>query len=285
MDKSNQKSTLLPILDIGNFQANNLEGLCILDHSIEGKSKIDPPHKHDFFLFFLIEKGGGYHRIDFTSYPVSNKQLHILNPGQVHDWELDQKTRGYQLMIGKNEFEEMGGILYFLSLYQVKSPVLQLLDEEFMIFHHEFLQILNESKLPKPDKGIVRFRCNIIIKLIIREIEKITTQHHRPLIPELLLKYLSDIDEFYKKEKSMVFYAEKLNITPNYLNIICKKHLGKTAYSLIKSRISLEAKRLLSISNITVKELAFELGFQDPANFSKFFREETGTSPSDFRSK
>jgi AraC family transcriptional activator of pobA len=285
MDIANHKSTLLPILDIENFQKNNLGGLCILDHSIEGKSKIDPPHKHDFFLFFLIEKGSGYHRIDFTNYPVNDKQLHILNPGQVHDWELDQRTRGYQLMIGKNEFEEMGGILYFLSLHQAKSPILQLQDEEFRVFQHEFLQILNESKFPKPDKGIVHFRCNIIIKMIIREIEKITTEHHRPLIPELLMKYLSLIDEFYKKEKSMAFYADKLNITPNYLNIICKKHLGKTAYSLIKSRLSLEAKRLLSISSITVKELAFELGFQDPVNFSKFFREETGASPSDFRSK
>ncbi|EOZ97806.1 1,4-alpha-glucan branching enzyme [Indibacter alkaliphilus LW1] len=62
MDKSNQKSKLLPILDIENFRTNNLEGLCILDHSIEGKSKIDPPHKHNFFLFFLIEKGSGYQK-------------------------------------------------------------------------------------------------------------------------------------------------------------------------------------------------------------------------------
>lgn len=49
MGNPNQKTTLFPILDLQEFQANNLEGLCILDHSIQGKHIIETPHKHDFF--------------------------------------------------------------------------------------------------------------------------------------------------------------------------------------------------------------------------------------------
>lgn len=285
MGKKNLTPTLFPILDLQEFQANNLEGLCILDHSIQGKHLIETPHKHDFFLFFLIEKGGGIHRIDFSSYPVKDRQLHILLPGQVHDWDLEKSTKGYQLMIGKNEFEELGGYLYFSALLHAQHAAIQLQEEAFKLLHHEFFQILQESKHTKPDKELVQWRCRLIIKLIIREIETFSDQSIKPLLPDQILQYISLIDKYYKTEKSMSFYAEKLNITPNYLNIICKKALGQTAYSLIKARISLESKRLLSISSLSIKELAFELGFRDPANFSKFFREETGFSPSEFRKK
>lgn len=285
MGNPNQKTTLFPILDLQEFQANNLEGLCILDHSIQGKHIIETPHKHDFFLFFLIEKGEGQHRIDFTSHPVKDRQLHILLPGQVHDWVLDKNTRGFQLMIGKNEFETIGGYLYYSDFLHAKYAVLDLHQEEFNLLYHEFYQVFRESKKAEPDKELIHWRCKIAIKLIIREREKNPGHSARQPVPELIIQYISLIDKFYKSEKSMSFYADKLNVTPNYLNILCKKSLGQTAYSLIKSRISLESSRLLSISSISVKELAFELGFRDPANFSKFFREETGLSPSDFRKK
>ncbi|MDX5478706.1 MAG: AraC family transcriptional regulator [Cyclobacteriaceae bacterium] len=285
MGNPNQKTTLFPILDLQVFQANNLEGLCILDHSIQGKNIIETPHKHDFFLFFLIEKGKGHHRIDFNSYPVNDRQLHILLPGQVHDWDLDKNTKGFQLMIGKNEFETLGGYLYYSAFLDARFSVLDLREEEFNLLYHEFDQIYQESQKPEPDKDLIQWRCKIAIKLIIREREKNSDHSKRPLIPDLVMQYISLIDKFYKSEKSMSFYADQLHVTSNYLNIICKKSLGQTAYSLIKSRIALESKRLLSISSISVKELAFELGFRDPANFSKFFREETGLSPSDFRKK
>lgn len=285
MGDLNQKNILFPILDLQEFQANKLEGLCILDHSTQGKSIIETPHKHDFYLFFLIENGSGEHRIDFTSYPVANHQLHTLLPGQVHDWTLGKNTSGFQLMIGKNEFETLGGYPYYSAFLYPKHGVLDLKEEEFHVLNHEFFQIYQESKRKDPDKELINWRCKIVLKHILREIQNSSGQPQGPVIPELLMHYISCIDKYYKSEKSMSFYADQLNVTPNYLNILCKKSLGKTAYSLIKSRITLESKRLLSISGISVKELAFELGFKDPANFSKFFREETGISPSDFRKK
>lgn len=285
MAYSNQATTPFPILDLEEFQANNLEGLCILDHSIQGKRIIETPHKHDFFLFFLIEKGKGQHRTDFTSHAVHDRQLHILLPGQVHDWTLDSHTKGFQLMIGKNEFESIGGFLYYSDFLHMQHSVLELQEEAFQLLYHEFYQIHQESKKPEPDKELIQWRCKIAIKLIIREREKHSDYAEKPMLPDLVLQYLALIDKFYKSEKSMSFYADQLHVTPNYLNIICKKSLEQTAYSLIKARITLESKRLLSISSISVKELAFDLGFRDPANFSKFFREETGLSPSDFRKK
>jgi AraC-like DNA-binding protein len=60
---------------------------------------------------------------------------------------------------------------------------------------------------------------------------------------------------------------------------------GKTAKEHIQARIALEAKRLLHFSDLSVKEIGFQLGFPEPANFSAFFKKCTGSSPSNFKSK
>jgi AraC-like DNA-binding protein len=78
-------------------------------------------------------------------------------------------------------------------------------------------------------------------------------------------------------------YAELLYITPNHLNALCRDLVGKTAGELIRERVLLEAKRLLTNLNITAAEIAYELNFQDNSYFSRFFRKYTGQTPEIFR--
>jgi AraC-like DNA-binding protein len=78
-------------------------------------------------------------------------------------------------------------------------------------------------------------------------------------------------------------YAELLNTTEKTLNEHTKKITGKTASDQIYDRIILEAKRLLRHSDLSTKEIAFFLNYQDPAHFNKFFRTQTGKSPGEFK--
>ncbi len=64
-----------------------------------------------------------------------------------------------------------------------------------------------------------------------------------------------------------------------------RNSIGKTSKELIQSRISIEAKRMLYFSDLSIKEIGYELGFSEPANFSAFFKNCTGMSPSTFRNK
>lgn len=79
------------------------------------------------------------------------------------------------------------------------------------------------------------------------------------------------------------FYAAHLSVTPNYLNTLCKKLAGKTLGEIIRSRIVLEAKRLLVNSEYTISQIAYELYFEDNSYFSKFFKANTGLTPAEFR--
>jgi len=78
---------------------------------------------------------------------------------------------------------------------------------------------------------------------------------------------------------------KKLNISPDHLNRIIKAHSGKTAKELIQNRILIASKRLLYFTNLSTKEIAFELGFSEPSNFSSFFKKLSSFTPSDFREK
>ena len=87
----------------------------------------------------------------------------------------------------------------------------------------------------------------------------------------------------YKKEHSTSYYANALYITPDHLNRTFKSKTGTTAKDYIQSRIITEAKRLLYFSDLANKEIAYELGFNEPGNFSAFFKKHTQLSPSNFK--
>ena len=83
----------------------------------------------------------------------------------------------------------------------------------------------------------------------------------------------------------MAFYADKLNITPNYLNIISKRNIGTTAKEQINIQISLVVKMLLDTTDLTVKEIAERLHYDDPSYLCRVFRKQTGLSPVQYRNR
>ena len=99
----------------------------------------------------------------------------------------------------------------------------------------------------------------------------------------LIRSFKSAVDNNYKKEHSTTYYANELYITPDHLNRTIKAKIGKTAKEYIQSRIITEAKRLLYFTDLSNKEIGYELGFNEPANFSAFFKKCTQLSPSNFK--
>jgi AraC family transcriptional activator of pobA len=91
------------------------------------------------------------------------------------------------------------------------------------------------------------------------------------------------VDEFFRKERLLGFYAEKLGMTVDRLNDHVKRSTGVTAGHLIRQRVLTEAKRQLVFTTQPIHEISEELAFADPSHFARFFRKQTGTTPHEFR--
>lgn len=93
------------------------------------------------------------------------------------------------------------------------------------------------------------------------------------------------LDKFYDTERKSSFYSDKLGITEKRLNQILQEKMSRTVTQLIHARIILEAKRKLTASEKTIKEIAYELNFEEHSYFSRFFKKQTGLTPEDFKKK
>ena len=91
------------------------------------------------------------------------------------------------------------------------------------------------------------------------------------------------VEENFRRERLLGFYAEKLLMTPDRLNDHVKRATGVTAGHLIRQRVLTEAKRQLVFTNQPIHEIAYDLAFSDPSHFARFFRQQTGTTPQAFR--
>ena len=101
----------------------------------------------------------------------------------------------------------------------------------------------------------------------------------------LLKSFRKMVDEKFADWHQIADYATALNVTPDHLNRVVKNIIGVTAKEYVQSRIIVEAKRLLYFSDQSAKEIGYLLGFSEPANFSAFFKNITGISPSNFKLK
>lgn len=276
----------IPIIGIQDFKENQTAGnKNLLYNLIEGEKHIETPHKHDFFIIILFEKASGYHEIDFIKYPISNYQIHLLFPGQVHKWHIDASSTGYQLMIENIFFENFSSYFRFSTTNYINNPVISLNQEAFNLLKYEFTGIKKEMKSIHPLEHIIYARASVIAALVSKEAESLFNSTKIYLNNPRLVNFYQLIDSFYKEHKTVAFYASQLNISANYLNILCKKNLNCSAIQLIQERTILQAKRLLQSTNLSIKEIAYELGFVDHAYFSNFFKNHTQTTPTQFREK
>jgi len=259
----------------------------ILYYESKGNPKLyTKPHSHQFFTLILIETNEeGYHLIGEEKHPVKGMQLHYLFPDQLHYWEVGPETKIYQLMINNTNFELIKLALRFNQSFYEKNPVINLTQKYFDYLLYEFKEIGRELNSDLILFEMICSRIRIILqkasKIIERQLPSASIDVY--FSSSIIYAFLNLIDIHYREERELTFYAKKLNVTANYLGILCKKHLNQPGNKVIKTRLILEAKRRLVVPALSIKEIAFDLGFKEQAHFTNFFKSATGMTPSEFR--
>jgi AraC family transcriptional regulator, transcriptional activator of pobA len=260
------------------------------------QNKIDHPlnqaHRVTFYNIIYIVKGTGVHSIDFHSYPFTEKCLIFISKGQVHSFDMKSDIEGFVILftdefLSKNLIHSDILSFYRLYNYHLHTPVIhaeQARGEVFQnIIHEMYWEYLLSNDFAKEE--ILR----LLLKLLLLRAERIK----RTMIPkEKNTEWFTTFNEFrdllekqFTATRNAKAYASLMSISYKHLNEVCKSIAGITAKAFIDQFIILETKRRLAVSNASVKELTYALGFDEPTNFVKFFKKHTGQSPSQFKKK
>lgn len=268
------------------FEIVALEKIAKNQHEYE----IDPetPHQLKFYNFIYITEGESQHFIDFTWHPIKKNSLIYLKKDQINAFQFDPSIKGYCLIFTEEFFVKCSSnfpkeLIERFFVPQLSSPIVRIPENSTFI---KYFQIL-KSEFRKTDN----FSKNIIIEslftILLSKAEEYkqrnTSITHKKTSVLLFQQFNTLLDINYNTTRSAEFYAKELLISYKHLNTVCKELINKTAKQIIDDFIILKAKRSLINVEVSSTELAYELGFEDPTNFTKYFKKRTGFTPNSFK--
>ena len=250
------------------------------------------PHLHDFYSIFWIESGEAIHATEFVEYSLKADTILFVPPGLKHRMYIDKSVGGTYILFNEE----------FIQYNRTNHVPLK----EYRLFNNSDFKSLITVTPEKHEKlnnitGLIfeelkntdDYSQDIVLNLLhlfLLESRRIFDQQNQAPKEEsettpdtTIIKFKQLIEENFAKEKNVSLYAEMLNMNPSCLNELTKRTTGITAGELIRNRVIDETKKLLYFSSMSGKEIAYELGFDDPAYFSRFFKKYTGTTLKEFR--
>jgi AraC family transcriptional regulator, transcriptional activator of pobA len=256
-----------------------------LFEQFEEIDNIKQSHRDEYHLFFLQEKGTTTIEIDFQEYTIKPSSVVFIHQNQVHrTLSFNNASASIWTISNENLNPE------YLKLLDEIAPAKPLvLDEEIfsLISNTVSLSIkLAERKHEKLYYSLLNGSCNTLIGLVISQYLVQSKLFDKLSRYEIVTKAFKELlERNYVSAKRPTEYAQQLNISSPYLNECVKNTTGHSVSYHIQQRIVLEAKRLLYHSDISVKEIATELGYDDYPYFSRLFTKTVGMTPLTFRNK
>lgn len=280
----NRKDQQSPGIEIVSFES--------LRSILGNTSDHDPfkPHRLSFNILLVVTAGEeGEHNIDFKNHAYKERSVILISKDQTHSFiDIPNNNEGYLMMFTEDLFLEIGVNYPFIISHfynnQLYDPVHTLDKKQFRDLHSLVLKIIEKTHSKK--KSVRLELVQSYFKILLLEIFACREMRNKKIektsITEDFIKFQLLLKENYVKEKKVKFYAQQLNMSAKKLNAITQSIVNRTAKDFILSHIILEAKKLLVIPNISSKEVAYKLGFEEPTNFTKFFKTHTKMLPSEF---
>jgi AraC-like DNA-binding protein len=247
------------------------------------------PHRHQHIEIIWVRDGNGCLDIDLQRYKMGNNTLYCIIPGQLHQLEIDDDAQGYIISFpeyllnsGNDDFE----LLYRSGLFHLlmHSPGIRI-DDDSAGEIEEIIRRLHKElyNVYLLRTEIIRRYTSIFLIYLARQFDGAMQVSVQTRNVGLVKNFIALVEKKYMNWKLVKDYAGELSVTPNYLNEIVKKISGYSAGYHIRQRVVLEAKRRAAYSNVSMKEIAYYLGFEDIAHFSKFFKTVYGKNFTDFK--
>ncbi|WP_300690163.1 helix-turn-helix domain-containing protein [Chryseobacterium sp.] len=241
-------------------------------------------HRDDHYMFILQKKGDFVLEVDFKTIRLKGPSVCFVAPGQIHQY-IDQKDNdGWFLFVEAAAVSE--SYREFMDMHQWFHQSVSI-DESDLVFDLPVLIEKTEKDATLHHLSIERSLADAAVGIIISRISEtsLSVFQHSGQKYSITRQFKKLIADHFRSTKQVQQYAKLLHITPLYLNEAVKDVTGYPASNWIQQKIVWEARRLLVYTTMDVKQIAFELGYDDPVYFSRFFKKETGITALQFRSE
>jgi len=252
------------------------------------------PCRIDAFIIGLGIEGETSISINLNEYELGKNTLFLVGPQSIIQSPPSGTLRG-DIIIVSTQFLQRVNIdskqLMPLMLQLGAHPCIDISDEETRELR-DFILLMEKESESAPGQ----FSEQIIGQLFVATLYKIgnTIQRYLAAHPEAeerihsrantyFRRFLGSLNEHYKEERSVGFYARELCITPKYLTTLVKRISQKSVSEWIELYVILEAKTLLKYSGMSVQEIAYTLNFPNQSFFGSYFKRNTGMSPSQYK--
>lgn len=247
------------------------------------------PHRHSgLYQILHLHAGGAEVHLEETRYRIRGPAVVEIPQAFVHGFEFDERCSGHVLTMTyplllrlvRSLGPQAAAPTQPLITSMASGPAVQQL-------HLACTELNAHYRLREP---FHQARIEAWLTLIYARLRSLQSDLRLAAAPqsrtlEHFSRFNELLEEHYRRQHAVAWYAGRLNMTAAHLNVITRAHAERSPLQLIHGRLILEATRSLIYSTLTIGELADVLGFGDPAHFTRFFRRMTGESPRGFRQR
>lgn len=256
------------------------------------KEELTRPHRTEFHHVFWIQKGSPVHLVDFNPVQMGPNTMLFLKQGQVQRLDENGDFEGKVMLFTDSFFCQNENDREFLRTSILFNDLLSISQMDVPAPIEPFSQLMAqmESEL---DMENDRFQPEILRNLLRNFLYQAERERRRQNFtavkkgPDLdHVVQLNDlVEEQFRYQKQVGRFAAQMHITEKRLNGATSRVLGKSPKQVIDDRVVLEAKRLLAHTTKSVKEIGFDLGFEEATNFIKYFKKHYGATPLQCRAR
>lgn len=279
------------VVDVDEKLGKKLECYIIrLEDFLQATGKEIPPYRQSRLSIIYVKKGNGKKIIGTVPVTVKNCTI-MMVPSRTVNSSLytGKEVKGFYLSFNLECLLQSPFPLERILKMSLFNPALipyYYANAEESKMTEEILEaILYEAKHNKKNRDLLiagkLLELFIVCDRLFKTEKESVSNFHSPLI----VQFIGLIHEHHRQHHSANHYAKKLNVHPNSLNATAKLYLGQSAKAIIDSKLLSESQYLLQQTSLSVKEVAYELGFNSATHFFRFFKKHTRISPLGYRQK
>lgn len=236
-------------------------------------------HSHNYYILSFLYEGFVAHLSDFDQKQVSSPAVLMLDIDQVHTHPDVSDCKIVSIAFSANFIADQHQRFLENVNTLFSRPFINISSAEFYE-QDEIVKIIARESSKDNNHELIKALLNVLIVKCLNVSERYPTFEQNN--NEIYAGFKGLLKEHFNKQHQLKFYADKLNVSTRILTNCIKKTTFKTPKQLLDQHILLEAKRLLYWSNFSVKEIAWQLGFETDSYFNRFFKKHTAKTPKEF---